>query len=644
MLAEMPVKSARKNAHILVVDDDPGARMILSKFFSQNGCSVTEAKDGAESIERVREEQFDLIMLDLNMPAMHGNEALPRILDLVPHTRVIIMTANASYESKVETREMGAYDYLVKPITPAKLEEVFEKSLPDPSEVQEQVISASASINLNPAELDREAAHIIPERMARAFFMVVVEKTAGSITVATVDPHDVIAFDTVQTHTDLEVKVVQADKEEILRAIEHVYGQQIDVDQSIQDIVTVQDDESASVPETVLQLEADETPVIQLVNLILHRAMESGASDIHIEPRENTAAVRIRIDGVMKEIPPPPRNLFQAVVSRIKILGRMDIAERRVPQDGRARISIRGHRIDLRINTLPTVYGESVVIRLLDKDNLMTDVDKLGFSDIHRQYFMDAISRPFGMVYVTGPTGSGKTTTLYSALQHLNTPERKIITVEDPVEYEVPGVNQVHVQTDIGLSFANALRAILRQDPDVIMVGETRDRETAEIAVRSALTGHTVFSTLHTNDAPASITRLIDLDIEPFLISSALNLIIAQRLIRRICPSCREEANGTDQSPSLHKLPAYAVLPEKRWIGTGCHECHHTGYRGRTAIHELLPVTPEVRQIIQNGAHETELREVAVGLQCDTLLTSGLARVGEGVTSLEEVLKTTVAE
>jgi type II secretory ATPase GspE/PulE/Tfp pilus assembly ATPase PilB-like protein len=282
--------------------------------------------------------------------------------------------------------------------------------------------------------------------MARAFFMVVVDKTATTVTIALGNPHDIVGVDTVHTRTNLDILTVQADRDDILRAIEHVYGQQIDVDQSIQDIVTVQEEKRENpVAETVLQLEADETPVIQLVNLILHQAMGAGASDIHIEPRGKTVSVRIRIDGMMKEIQPPPKNLFHAVVSRIKIIGHMDIAERRIPQDGRARISIRGHRIDLRISTLPTVFGESVGIRLLDKDNLTTDVENLGLNDIHRDFFMDAIARPFSMVYVTGPTGSGKTTTLYSALQHLNTPERKIVTVEDPVEYEVTGINQVHV-------------------------------------------------------------------------------------------------------------------------------------------------------------------------------------------------------
>lgn len=638
------VDSIRNNARILIIDDENTSRMVLAKYFAGQGCLVTTAESGQDGIVNAGETRFDLILLDVNMPEMSGTEALPQILDACPGVRVIIMTAQASYESKVETREMGAYDYIVKPITIERLKEIAEKAIPERRGDQEGGSSGYDTIQLDASSVDQEIAHMVPERMARAFCLVPISRAGNTLIVAMADPYDIVAMDTLKTQTKCEIHPVQANRADITNVIEEIYVEQIDVDQSLHDLVSIQEAESVEEYKTEpeLKIEADDAPVIQLVNLILHSAVQSGASDIHIEPGEKTVKVRLRIDGVMQKIQPPPKSLFQAIVSRIKILGAMDIAERRLPQDGKARVRFRSKEVDLRINTLPTVYGESVVIRLLDKDSLFTDITGLGLDDFHQKVFLDAISQPHGMVYLTGPTGSGKTTTLYSGLQHLNSDERKIITVEEPVEYEIPGINQVHVRPDIGLTFAHTLRAILRQDPDVIMVGETRDLETAEIAVRAALTGHLVFSTLHTNDAPSSVTRLLDLGIKPYLISSSLNLIVAQRLIRRLCTECRGAAVPSEQVKEQFSKNGYKSCPDTVYEHKGCIECNQTGYSGRVAIHEFLPVTHRVRQIISDNADETRLRQEAIEMGCTSLMQSGLQKVEQGLTTLDEILRTTL--
>jgi type IV pilus assembly protein PilB len=363
-----------------------------------------------------------------------------------------------------------------------------------------------------------------------------------------------------------------------------------------------------------------------------------------VEVGEKSASVRLRIDGVLQEIAPPPKSLYSAVISRIKILAHMDIAERRVPQDGRAKMRLENKEIDLRVNTLPTVHGEKVVLRLLDKGNLLGDITQLGLSKFNQELFLEAIQRPHGMVYLTGPTGSGKTTTLYSALGHVNDRGVNIVTVEEPVEYELEGINQVPVHTEIGMTFAAALRAILRQDPDIIMLGETRDLETAEIAVRAALTGHLVFSTLHTNNAPSSITRLVDMGIQPFLVTSSLNLVIAQRLVRRICSECKVEGRASDEVLKRAETFGKIEIPEVMYLGEGCEVCNDTGFKGRVAVHELLSITPELKRIIMNDGTEEEIWGAASEMGCETLMECGLWKASEGLTTLEEVLKVGMAD
>ena len=638
----------RDNAKILVIDDEDSIRDIVSQFFEQYGCSVRSASDGQKGIDEAKTDPFDLIFLDLNMPNVTGMEALPRLREVCPDARIIIMTAFASYESKVEAREKGAYDYVLKPINLSKMKEVAEKALPDRRSLNGNVPTAKIERTaLDPSKMNHDTAKLIPERMARAFALVAIDQTGRSLTVVMADPFDIVALDTLKTSLNYDVKALQGDREDIMKAIEIIYSDRIDVDNELLDLVSVEASAEEDLQEKSsndLSLEADAKPVVKIVQLILLRAAQSRASDIHIEPGEKTVAVRLRIDGVLHDISPPPKSMYSAVVSRVKILANMDIAEHRIPQDGRARMRFEGKDIDLRVNSLPTVYGEKVVMRLLDKSNLLTDINKLGLDEFNMTLFLDSIRKPHGMIYLTGPTGSGKTTTLYSALGHVKSREVNIVTVEEPVEYELEGINQVPVNADIGMSFASALRAILRQDPDIIMLGETRDKETAEIAVRAALTGHLVFSTLHTNNAPSSITRLIDMGIAPFLVCSSLNLVVAQRLIRRICKECIVEMPPPDEVIERYTRSNKAPLPEKLYRGTGCAVCSKTGYKGRLAVHELLGVTPEIRRIVMRNGTEEEIWEAARASGCKTLLECGLWKASEGMTTLEEVLKVSMSE
>jgi len=387
---------------------------------------------------------------------------------------------------------------------------------------------------------------------------------------------------------------------------------------------------------------ASEAPVIRVVNLIIERATESGASDIHVEPFEGQLKVRYRIDGVLRETEPPPVQMSAAIVSRIKIMARLDIAERRIPQDGRIRLRLRGKDYDLRISTIPTMYGESVVLRLLNRESIDHDFTALGFPDDVRKRFEQVLKLPHGMILLTGPTGSGKTTTLYAALSLLNTPERKIITVEDPVEYQLDGINQIQAKPSIGLSFASTLRSIVRQDPDVIMVGEMRDLETARISIQSALTGHLVLSTLHTNDAASSTTRLLEMGVEDYLLTSTLNAVVAQRLVRVLCPHCRRPGPVSDQLASvLDKVPEREQGDGVIYTADGCAKCGDSGYSGRTAIHELMVIDDDVRRLILNHEETKSIEAAACANGMRTMYEAGLSKVAAGITSLEEVLRVT---
>src|SRR5918996_5114178 len=472
--------------------------------------------------------------------------------------------------------------------------------------------------------------------------MVPVKIDGRALLVATTDPLDLSRLHALELAVGLRVKPVLAREKEIAARIEALYSSNYAANGNQEAMAEPIGDE-----EDVAHLRdmASEVPVIRLVNQMLVRALESRASDVHIEPFENQLKVRYRIDGILHEIESPPRQLKAAIISRLKILAQLNIAERRLPQDGRIKIRLAGKDIDLRIATVPTLYGESVVIRLLERGQIFTQLDAIGFPSDILNHFDSMILKPHGMILVTGPTGSGKTTTLYGALQKINDPGKKIITIEDPVEYQLSGVNQIQVKPQIGLTFANGLRSIVRQDPDVIMVGEIRDAETAEIAVQAALTGHLVFSTLHTNDAAGAISRLLEMGVQDYLLSSSLLGVLAQRLVRRLCKTCRKEvsfSNFDSNEPEL-SLPS-GNLPQQVWEAVGCNICSGTGYLGRVGIFELLPVTSEICKIIVQRADAGTIRNLAVQQGMKLLREDGWDKVRAGVTTLAEVLRVTREE
>ena len=474
--------------------------------------------------------------------------------------------------------------------------------------------------------------------------MVPIKVDGRDLLVAVTDPTDISRLHALELATGLHVIPVLAKEKEITARVEALFANTYSADANPGSVA--REIEGAVDEEDVAHLRdmASEVPVIRLVNQLLVRALESRASDVHIEPFENQLKVRYRIDGILHEVEPPPRQLKAAVISRLKILAQLNIAERRLPQDGRIKIRLAGKDVDLRIATVPTLYGESVVIRLLERAQIFTQMDSMGFPNTVLQQFNEMISKPHGMILVTGPTGSGKTTTLYGALQNINDPGKKIITIEDPVEYQLGGVNQIQVKPQIGLSFANGLRSIVRQDPDVIMVGEIRDAETAEIAVQAALTGHLVFSTLHTNDAAGAISRLLEMGVQDYLLSSSLLGVLAQRLVRRLCMNCRKQVpfnslNGDESGSTLQ-----VANPENVWDAVGCDRCSGTGYLGRVGIFELLPVTSEICKVIVQRADAGMIRSVAVRQGMRLLRDDGWDKVRQGVTTVAEVLRVTREE
>jgi type IV pilus assembly protein PilB len=511
------------------------------------------------------------------------------------------------------------------------------------------------SINLRHFEIDESIIRLIPADVARKYQFIPVSKTGATLTVAMADPTNVFAMDDITFITGYRVEPVVASEEALREAIDKYYGttHALELKKVMEDLQTVEDSALEVLEEeedlddiTDLEASADEAPVVRLVNLVLTDALKRGASDIHIEPYEKTYRVRFRVDGVLSEVMNPPMKLKEAIASRIKILSKLDIAEKRLPQDGRIRIKMKFQgklkELDFRVSTVPTMHGEKIVMRLLDRDTLMLDMTKLGFEKGSLKNFEEAIFKPYGMVLVTGPTGSGKTNTLYSALSRINTPEVNILTAEDPVEFQLAGVNQVQMKEAIGLNFAAALRSFLRQDPNIVLVGEIRDFETAEIAIKAALTGHLVMSTLHTNDAPSSINRLMNMGIEPFLVATSVNLICAQRLIRRICQNCKQEEDVPVQALLNIGFSETEAPNIQLYKGRGCEQCNQRGYRGRIGLYEVMEVSEDVRELILSGASAVELRRKALEEGMIGLRHSGLQKIRDGITTIEEVVRETV--
>ena len=521
---------------------------------------------------------------------------------------------------------------------------------------QDMAFSMGRCLNTPPINLARlrvpeEVMSIVPRDMAKASKLVPIARLNGKLFVAMADPTNVLVLDDLKRRVRLQIVPMIATERAINDALSGVHGagdmsqvlKQVS-EQAVQagDAVEVQQAKREEIDLDRLAHDSEDAPVIKIVNLILAQAVKEKASDIHIEPFQNTLKLRYRIDGDLMPAQSPPKALQLAIASRIKILAGLNIAERRIPQDGRFRIRIMGKEIDLRISVLPTAHGEKIVIRILDKSSLTGTIDQMGLDQDTLAKFRKAIDAPHGMILVTGPTGSGKTTTLYSVLQELNSPQYNIVTVEDPIEYELAGVNQVAARPDIGLDFSSALRSILRQDPDIVMVGEIRDNETADIAVKAALTGHQVLSTLHTNDAAGAITRLDDMGIEPFLISSSILMTCAQRLIRRVCANCREEF--VPEPEILEKLAVADPKDAVFYHGTGCDRCKGRGYFGRLALIEVLPVTEAIRRLIIKRASASVIKNQAVSEGMKTLRQVGIDKALEGVTTLEEVWRVTAED
>lgn len=499
--------------------------------------------------------------------------------------------------------------------------------------------------NLPVVELDRasitsECIDLIPADVATKFQVLPLERRGRVLTVAMANPSNIFAIDDIKFITSLDVQPVVCSEMAIKRAIDKHYASTdslASIMEGIEDDIEVveeqEDDEMGGG-------EAQNAPVVKLVNTLLAEAVKLGASDIHIEPYEKHMRVRYRIDGVLQEVMEPPVKLRAAITSRLKIMAELDIAERRIPQDGRIKLKVGNKKIDLRVSTLPCIFGEKVVMRILDKGNLTLDLANFGMEELAQKHVYDNVAKPYGMVLVTGPTGSGKTTTLYSCLSRVNQIDVNIMTAEDPVEYNLDGINQVQVRDEVGLTFAAALKAFLRQDPNIVMVGEIRDLETGSIAVKAALTGHLVFSTLHTNDAPATINRMIDMGIEPFLVASSTNLIMAQRLVRRICKNCKQQAEVPAEALADIGLPPGTVVH----IGKGCEKCNGTGYAGRQGLYEVMPITPALRELILDRASTSEIRKQAQKEGMLTLRQDGLVKIQKGITTIEEVLRETTVQ
>ena len=546
------------------------------------------------------------------------------------------------------------------------------------------------AINLSEYKIDQSILKLISADIAKKYLIMPVARVGATLTIAMADPSNVFAIDDVKFMTGYNVEVVVSSESAIINTISSYYlgkgenmletsvdaspatlqakdytfsdddltGNQSFDDSGLDEAPSVDVDDfdkivgSALDNVDVLEEREDtevvrdvEAPIVKLVNGIFVNAIKSGASDIHIEPYENSLRVRYRVDGVMYTVMNLPIKIRAALTSRVKIMSKLDIAERRLPQDGRIKLKLGKKReIDFRVSTLPCLFGEKTVLRILDKANLQVDLTKLGFEEAALRDFMGALDKPYGMILVTGPTGSGKTTTLYSALNHLNKPDTNIMTAEDPVEYNFMGINQVQVKEEIGLTFASALRSFLRQDPDIIMVGEIRDFETAEIGVKAALTGHLVLSTLHTNDAPSTISRLLNMGIEPFLVSSSVILMVAQRLARKLCLQCREEEKAPESALIKIGFSEEEAKTVKCYRSKGCPACNNSGYKGRIALYEVMLVKDEIKELILEGASSAELKKTAVRLGMKTLRMSGLTKVAEGVTSMEEVLRVTFGD
>lgn len=573
----------------------------------------------------------------------------------------------AQDEKPVAKKKLGELLVINNLITPARLQKVLAQHkrtgervgiiLTRAGDISEkelvEVLSQKygvPAVDLKEIEIPPAVIALVRKEIVEKFSAIPINHAGSTLIFAATDPSDLNLKDDLEFATGYKVEIVVATESSIKEAIARYYDSSGDALNRIISEIGEQEIELEKTEENEQDLESlknasEDAPVVKFVNSLLADAICRNASDIHLEPYEKTFRIRYRIDGVLYEIKAPPFKLKDAITSRIKIMAELDISQRRLPQDGRIKIKFtKGREMDFRVSVYPTLFGEKIVLRLLDKSNLQLDMTKLGFDDEQYQAFKTAIHRPYGMVLVTGPTGSGKTTTLYSALSELNQPGTNIMTAEDPVEFNLPGINQGQMHEDIGLTFAASLRSFLRQDPDIIMVGEIRDFETAEIAVKAALTGHMVLSTLHTNDATSTINRLLNMGVEPFLVASSVNLVLAQRLVRKVCSQCKETITVSNQALLDVQVPEAEIADYQMMKGKGCQTCNDSGYKGRIALYEVLVVSPEVQEFILHGASSVEIKREAMRLGMKSMRQSGLAKLKAGVTTIEEVVRSSAAD
>jgi len=618
-----------QQASILIVDDDPNLLDTLSDILSEKGYEVVVAQDGPTAIEQVRKRHFDLVLIDVVMPGMNGVETLRQMKAAVPQMTAMIITGHSAIEGLVaEALEAGANGVLYKPLDVDSIVEMISNQVGKPAQPQ---------VDLKRYKVPPEVLRLIPEALARRWDIFPLAIEDGTLVVAMADPNNLYAIENVRAISRREVKVVRAALMDIRGAINLHYRALGEIEKQIRDIIP-------TVPEAVTaeeRISSDliaQAPVVRAVNLLISQAVKDRASDIHLEPQQDHLRVRYRIDGILHETLSLPLSVHGPLVSRVKVLANMNIAERRRPQDGHFAMSVDGKDIDIRVATADTSWGEMAVLRVIDKSLSVMDLSELGFLPDSLAIYQRLIRSPYGMILASGPTGSGKTTTLYATINQLDAEERNIITIEDPIEYRFAKINQMQVNPQANITFASGLRATMRLDPDVILVGEIRDRETASIAIQAALTGHLVLSTVHANDAVGALFRLMDLGIEPFLITSALVGIVAQRLVRRVCPHCRVLREGTEEEQE-----AYAnEMGEKRtkfYYGGGCNFCALTGYYGRMGVYEILVMSEEIRRLVLRGASTDAIKAQAIKEGMVTMWRDGMLKVKEGFTTPSEVLR-----
>jgi len=621
--------TTQRELSILIVDDDPGMRETLGDILEDKGFAVAGAESGEVALERMRVRPYDLILLDIMMPGINGVETLRQIKAINPQVTTVIMTGHTQLEGLVsEALWAGVDGVLYKPFDVDAVIQMIESKARD--------AAAPPVMDLKRYQVDPEALRLVPEAMARKYVLLPLRVDQGHLIVAMADPTNLYADDDLRLRTGLRIKAIRAPRADIEGALDIHYQGKGEIEQQIGRITPVE--MGGEAPQ---RLSADllaETPVVRSVDLMLRQAVKDRASDIHLEPEEDWLRVRYRIDGVLHDTLKLPLSVQAPLLSRVKVLANLNIAERRRPQDGQFSIQVNGHGVDFRVATMNTIHGEMVALRVLDKSISVRGLDQLGFQPDVQGLYEQMIHSPWGMLLVAGPTGSGKTSTLYATINQLDKVGQKIVTIEDPVEYRFAGISQVQVNRQAGITFASGLRATLRVDPDIVLVGEIRDRETASTAVHASLTGHLVLSSIHANDAVGALFRLVDLGVEPFLITSSLLGVASQRLVRRVCDHCRMR----QEVPYRERLAYEEELGEERThfdLGVGCNYCAGTGFRGRIGVFELLPMNDDLRRMVLRGASSDELRTAAHEAGMVTMFRDGMLKVGAGITTPGEVMR-----